>query len=99
MLGANVTKVGVETAWGRADPVLLALAKETEADLIVLGTHQRHGFGRFWLGSVSRAVLRDATVNVVVVPHDARSGISKAILGSVAQDVMARSTRPVLVVR
>lgn len=70
VLGANATKVRVETAWGRADPVLLALAKETEADLIVLGTHQRHGFGRFWLGSVSRAVLRDAPTNVLVVPQE-----------------------------
>lgn len=79
VLGANTIKVRVETTWGRADPVLLALAQETEADLIVLGTHQRHGFGRFWLGSVSRAVLRDAPTNVLVVPQDQAAGEAQAI--------------------
>ena len=82
-LGANATKVRVETTWGRADPLLLQLAKEAEADLIVLGTHQRHGFGRFWLGSVSRAVLRDASTNVVVVPQDSTANQEKANLPTV----------------
>ena len=77
-LGANATKVRVETTWGRVDPVLLSLAKETEADLIVLGTHQRQGFGRFWLGSVSRAVLRDAPTNVLVVPQDQTASEAQA---------------------
>jgi nucleotide-binding universal stress UspA family protein len=67
----QTAKIRVEATWGRADPVLLELARETEADLIVVGTHQRHGFGRFWLGSVSRAILRDAPINVATVPRDA----------------------------
>ena len=67
----QAARIRVEATWGRADPVLLELARETEADLIVVGTHQRHGFGRFWLGSVSRAILRDAPGNVATVPRDA----------------------------
>lgn len=59
----------IEPAWGRPDPVLLSLASEAGADLIVVGTHQRHGFGRFWLGSVSRGILRDAPCSVAVVPR------------------------------
>jgi nucleotide-binding universal stress UspA family protein len=55
---------------GKPFDAIGALAKETGADLIVLGTHQRQGFGRFWLGSVSRAVLRDSAANVLVVPQD-----------------------------
>jgi nucleotide-binding universal stress UspA family protein len=82
-LDANATKVRVETTWGRADPVLLALAKEAEADLIVLGTHQRHGFGRFWLGSVSRAMLRDTATNVVVVPQDSTAREEKVELPTI----------------
>jgi nucleotide-binding universal stress UspA family protein len=62
-------KVRVEPAWGRADPLLLSLAKEAGADLIVVGTHQRNGFGRFWLGSVSRAILRDSMCSVAIVPR------------------------------
>jgi nucleotide-binding universal stress UspA family protein len=83
ILGAGAAKVRVETTWGRADPVLLELAREAEANLIVLGTHQRHGFGRFWLGSVSRAMLRDTATNVAVVPQDQTAGEEGANLPAI----------------
>jgi nucleotide-binding universal stress UspA family protein len=35
----------------------------------VIGTHQRAGLARLWLGSVSRGVLRNASTNVVCVPR------------------------------
>ncbi len=69
ILGLDEVKIRIEAAWGRPDPVLLSLAREAEADLIVVGTHQRHGFGRFWLGSVSRGILRAAPCSVAVVPR------------------------------
>ncbi len=42
------------------------LAKRTDADLIVLGSHGRHGFSLL-LGSTANAVLHDAGCNVLAV--------------------------------
>jgi len=49
------------------------MAGPQNIDLIVVGTHQRRGFGRVLLGSVSRAVLHHSKVSVAVVPP-AKSG-------------------------
>lgn len=46
------------------------LATEIEADLIVVGTHGRHGMARWLLGSVAEAVVRQATCPVLVVPPE-----------------------------
>ncbi|MBX3732110.1 MAG: universal stress protein [Verrucomicrobiae bacterium] len=48
--------------------VLIELAKEHRADLMVTGTHQRHGVRRLWHRSVSRALLSDSPMSVAVVP-------------------------------
>ena len=37
------------------------------ADLLVLGTHGRHGFNRLFLGSVAEQVIRETPVPVLVV--------------------------------
>lgn len=42
------------------------LAKQTQADLIVIGSHGRHGFSLL-LGSTANAVLHDAGCNVLAV--------------------------------
>jgi nucleotide-binding universal stress UspA family protein len=47
---------------------LLRLAREREADAIVMGSHGRGRFGGMMLGSVSQRVIHDATVPVIVVP-------------------------------
>jgi nucleotide-binding universal stress UspA family protein len=59
-------------AKGRAvagNPVeaLLAAAQETQADLIVLGSHGRRGLQRLFLGSVAEHVVRNAPLPVLVV--------------------------------
>lgn len=43
-------------------------AREWECDLLVLGTHSRHGLGRLFFGSVAAASARDAFCDVLVVP-------------------------------
>lgn len=68
VFGESRVQVHVQPGWGRADAHLIALAEAEAADLIVVGTHQRHGVSRVWLGSVSRGVLHHAPVNVAVVP-------------------------------
>ncbi|WP_029619836.1 universal stress protein [Pseudorhizobium marinum] len=47
---------------------ILACAAETNADLIVLATHQKPGLERMLLGSVAEQVLRDSPVDVLVIP-------------------------------
>lgn len=54
---------------GSAAAVLTRLAGGF--DLVVLGTHRRHGPRRWWLGSVAESVLRESPVPVLVVPIDA----------------------------
>lgn len=47
--------------------VLYRVASECEADLVVMGTHGRHGVGRLLLGSVAEAFLRRADVPVLLI--------------------------------
>jgi len=46
--------------------VILDTAMRSNCDLIVMGTHGRHGIERFFLGSCAEAVLREASVPVLV---------------------------------
>jgi nucleotide-binding universal stress UspA family protein len=47
---------------------IVQMSSELESDLVVLGSHGRHGFQRFLLGSVAEYVLRYAAVSVLIVP-------------------------------
>jgi nucleotide-binding universal stress UspA family protein len=49
-------------------------AQELHGSLLVVGSHQRHGFQRWWSGSVSHGVLNAATTCVAVVPSRAGAG-------------------------
>lgn len=44
------------------------VAEETHADLVVVGTHQRHGLSRMLLGSVAERVIRSSKRPVLCVP-------------------------------
>lgn len=48
--------------------VILNVAREWDADLVVLGTHGRRGLPRFFLGSVAETVLRKAPCSALVIP-------------------------------
>lgn len=50
--------------------VLCRVAEEFEADLVVMGTHGRHGIGRMLLGSVAEAFLRRAGMPVLLVRRE-----------------------------
>jgi nucleotide-binding universal stress UspA family protein len=47
--------------------VIIAQARKTRADVIVMGTHGRHGVSRLVLGSDSEGVVRSAPVPVLLV--------------------------------
>lgn len=68
VLGDQGVQVLVQGGWGRPDAQLVGMAVEAQADLIVVGTHQRHGFSLLGEGSVSRGVLRYAPMSVACVP-------------------------------
>ncbi len=58
----------VSGGFGRVDAHLAQLSSKAEADLLVVGTHQRAGVARLWQGSVSRGVLHGAAMSVACVP-------------------------------
>lgn len=69
--------VGEATSWPgevtviEGPPVETILQAADAADLVVLGTHGRHGPSRWWLGSVAERVVRGARVPVLVTRDDA----------------------------
>jgi nucleotide-binding universal stress UspA family protein len=62
-------KLRVTPGWGRIDSHLAQLAGEKEADLLVVGSHQRNLAERVWHGSVSRSTIHEASCNVLCVPE------------------------------
>jgi nucleotide-binding universal stress UspA family protein len=68
LLGTADFQIRVEANWGRPDAPLAGMAMKTGADLVVIGSHQYHGFERVWNMSISRGLLHSTTMNVVVVP-------------------------------
>ncbi len=49
---------------------ILATARDSGADLIVVGSHGRTGLSRILLGSVARSVAQESTVSVLVVRNN-----------------------------
>jgi nucleotide-binding universal stress UspA family protein len=71
VLGSSGVRARFEKGWSHSDAHLIQLAAEEHADLIVVGTHSRHGWHRLGHHSVSRGVLRYAPRNVLCVPGQA----------------------------
>ncbi len=68
LLGDTSARARVTPSWGAPGYNLIPMAHEERADLIVVGSHQRHGVSRLANPSVSRAVLHHAPMNVACVP-------------------------------
>lgn len=73
MPGSGSVWVHLEPGLGKPSEALLNLARKEAVDLVVVGTHQRHGARRWWHGSVSQSVLHDAPTSVLCVPASAIS--------------------------
>ena len=73
LIVGNVKKLGsgqaVETSVLYGDPVneIITFSRETNADLIVVGTKGKSGIERIVLGSVAEGVVREAPCPVLVV--------------------------------
>jgi len=60
--------------------VIARVAAECEAELIVIGTHGRHGVRRVFLGSVAESLLRSVDLPVLLVRHQEEPGGASAKL-------------------
>ncbi len=65
--GIVVESILLETEVGNPAAEILAEAKRWGADLIVIGTHGRHGMAHLILGSVAEGVIRHASVPVLLL--------------------------------
>lgn len=64
---SSVEIVGL-VRWAVPSDGINHVAAEIDADLVVMGTHGRHGMQRALLGSVAESVLRDSTRPIVTIP-------------------------------
>jgi len=66
MRGEGINAEGIVLE-GRPDELIVAVAKERDADLIVTGSHGRTGLERILLGSTTERILNDSSCAVLVV--------------------------------
>lgn len=67
----QIASTADEISEGTADSLIEAL-RELRPELIVVGTHARHGIAAWIRGSISEAIARNVAVPVLVVPNRAR---------------------------
>jgi nucleotide-binding universal stress UspA family protein len=86
--------VEVEVRDGAPARLILQRAAELPADLLVLGSHGRGGFGKWVLGSVAQRVLRKARCPVLTVPAHGGLPRGPSLFGTVlwATDFSAPAT-------
>ncbi len=65
--GVKAECVMLESIGGAAADLILAQAKEWQADIIVMGTHGRRGLARLAMGSDAEQVVRGASVPVLLL--------------------------------
>ncbi len=65
--GRQHTQMRFSTALDDRAPVDAILHESTATDLVVMGTHGRHGPKRWWLGSVAERVLREVEHPLLIV--------------------------------
>jgi len=57
----------LEARGDRVANVIIAEAKNSLADLIIIGTHGRSGFSRMLLGSIAEGVVRTAHIPILLI--------------------------------
>ena len=68
--GRRHTNASITAVIDDRPPVDAVLHDALSADLVVMGTHGRHGPRRWWLGSVAERVLREITKPLLIVRAD-----------------------------
>jgi nucleotide-binding universal stress UspA family protein len=70
-LAAAGIAVKISLLGGVPADTIIDFAHKASSNLIVMGTHGRHGLSHMWAGSVTEAVLRRSSVPVLAVRHPA----------------------------
>jgi nucleotide-binding universal stress UspA family protein len=70
---------------GDAGEQILKAARETNADVIVMGTHGKSGFTRLLMGSVAESVMRQAPCPVLTVRGPFHLPLAPAMTGEQLQ--------------
>jgi len=65
---ANQVPVKTRVAFGAAPEMIVQVADQTQAELIIMSTHGRSGLNRFLYGSVAEAVLRGTQLPLLLIP-------------------------------
>jgi len=73
--GRQHTSVAFSTHLDDGPPVDAILRESETADLVVMGTHGRHGPRRWWLGSVAERVLREIAGPLLIVHAGATNAV------------------------
>ena len=68
--GRQHTRTPFSTALDNRPPVEAILHESAESDLVVMGTHGRHGPQHWWLGSVAERVLSAVAQPLLIVRTD-----------------------------
>jgi len=77
--GQGTVTLDIRPAWGEPSYNLLAAVEDRDADLLVIGAHERHGVARFVTGSVAQRLARQSRyVPVAVVPARPSTAASPA---------------------
>jgi nucleotide-binding universal stress UspA family protein len=69
--GLEADELVLESYNGQVHALVVQAATNWRAELIVIGTHGRHGIGRLLLGSDAEEILRSSSCPVLVVRRDA----------------------------
>jgi nucleotide-binding universal stress UspA family protein len=77
-LGGSGIDVRARVVVDLVDDGILKRARESRADLLVLGTHARRGAARVFLGSVAERIVRTAPCPIVVVPPSSGGRLSRS---------------------
>jgi nucleotide-binding universal stress UspA family protein len=71
--GRGALSLDIRPAWGAPAANLLVAVEDTDADLVVVGAHQRHGVARFMTGTIAQHLARQSRyVPVAVIPAGAK---------------------------
>jgi nucleotide-binding universal stress UspA family protein len=65
--GCRAERMLAESARGRIAETIVDVARDWDADLVVIGTHGRRGFARLLVGSVAEDLVRTATTSLMLV--------------------------------
>lgn len=65
---AGELKVTIFEEYGATVDSIISCGEGFNADMIVIGTHSRTGFDRFFMGSVAEDIVRHSPIPVLVVP-------------------------------